>query len=239
MTEKYGEIKIMNQDEYIKYYNKNKPRRDSTLEISKIYYRNHTNYNENNKYYYSSEWPDGNSMDKKNTGIVVYDSTEPIVYLKSDQILSIENNKKLLDNLTKNNSYIIHVIGIEYLHIYTEYQEVRQRRKSILFIDNCCNYYEIKTGNINEDYYHKFTTNNIISNIQLPNSIIDSIKNMKDIISNNNHIHQYLDLLRQINQTLLYKLDEQSSQIQDLQSKLDAQTKLNETLCKRLFELKN
>ena len=191
MTEKYGEIKIMNQDEYIKYYNKNIPRGDHILEKSKIFYRNfYSNYS------YDYEWPDGHSNVIKNSEIVVYDSSEPIVYLKSDQILNIENNKKLLDNLTKNNSYIIHVIGIEF-HQKSEGKIYKKRE--ILFIDNYCNYHKITTGNINEDYYHTFISNENISNIPLPNSIIDSIKNMKNIIQTinwndfyeNNNIYKY------------------------------------------------
>jgi len=44
--------------------------------------------------------------------------------------------------------------------------------------------------------------------------------------------------LNQKNNELLSKIDIQSSQIQDIQSKLDEQLKLNETLCKRIIELK-
>jgi hypothetical protein len=44
--------------------------------------------------------------------------------------------------------------------------------------------------------------------------------------------------LNQKNNELLSKIYIQSSQIQDIQSKLDEQLKLNETLCKRLIELK-
>jgi hypothetical protein len=248
MSQKYGEIKIKNQDEYIKYYNKNKPMRDSTLEKSKIYYRQHPRYDEH-RYYYTREWPDGNTVDLKNTGIVVYDSSEPIVYLKSDQILSPENNEKLLENLKNNNTYIIHVIAIEY---HSMWQGNISKRRNILFIDNNCNYYQLLSRDNNVDYYHYKLTNKNISNIQLHYSIIDSIKNMKDIIITHihpeleqNHIHQYLDILCQVNkqnQDLQLKLDEQlklNKQNQDLQLKLDEQLKLNETLCKRLFELKN
>jgi myosin heavy subunit len=49
---------------------------------------------------------------------------------------------------------------------------------------------------------------------------------------------QLYDFQKQ-NQILLSKLETQTSQIQDLQSKLEEQLKLNETLCKKLFELKN
>jgi hypothetical protein len=252
MSQKYGEIKIMNQDEYIEYYNKNKIFRDPKLKKSEIYYRQHPRYDEH-RYYYWYEWPNGNAIDLKNTEIVVYDSSEPIVYLKSDQILSPENNEKLLENLKNNNTYIIHVIAIEY---HSKNQGNISKRRNILIIDNNCNYYQLLTGGDNYDKYCYKLTNKNISNIQLHNSIIDSIKNMKDIITTNifteleqNHIHQYLDLLCQVNQSLS-KLDEQNkmllstlntqeSHIQDLQTKFDEQLKLNETLCKRLFELKN
>ena len=229
MSEKYGEIKIMNQDEYINYYNRNS--RGHELKKSMIY--EYSRSADGRQYYHiKQEWPCWNSYRKK-PEIVVYDSSEPIVYLKSDQILNTENNDKLLDNLKKNNTYIIHVIGREDIHYYYDSisnRNEKRKKTSIFFIDNCCNYYQSETDT-NSDYYPSFIANQNISNKQLPKYIIDSIKNMKNII--NDDINQYLDLLNQINLNIS-ALDEENK---TLKIKLDEQLKVNEMLSKRLFEL--
>ena len=238
MDEKYGEIKIMNQDEYREYYTGRK------------YYTGVIRDLPTNIYTY--RWhspPPGSFCDPQSNfrisceqpgDIILYDPSYPIVYIKSVQLYNIVNTI-LLDEIKNNNTYIIHVIATDSIIDYDGKANIR----NILFIDNCCNYYEIGSPP-GYDYYGYYKNHNNISNIPLSNSNIDSIKIMKDILpyvynshdKANNPIYKYLDLVKQSNQDK-FNLNAQSSQIQDLQSKLDEQTKLNETLCKRLFELKN
>jgi hypothetical protein len=245
MSEKYGEIQLGNQNEYIEYYNQNGGN-------TKVYqlYNYSTSYNGEPNYHFINE---------SNSPIILYDSTKPIIYFKSRNILTneqryfnnshefINNHTKLQNKLNENNSYLIHVIAIEIFHDSYDFNNNPKKCKKtfILFIDNCCNYYEVGTGNTSEDYYHSFVCNDNISNKKLPNRIIDSIKNIKSIGSSD-YIKNFLELLNEINQNELFKiqdlqikLDEKNIENQDLQTKLDEQLKLNETLCKRLFELKN
>ena len=248
MPQKYGEIQLGNQNEYIEYYNQNK---NLITNINQLYTYS-TSANGQPNYHITRE---------SNSPIILYDSTKPIIYFKSRNILTneqrhfnnyhefINNHTKLLNKLNENNSYLIHVIAIEIFHDSYDFNNPQKSKTTfILFIDNCCNYYEVITGNRNEDYYDSFVCNvgnQNISNKKLPNRIIDSIKNIKSIGSSD-YIKNFLELLNEINQNELFKiqdlqskLDQKNIENQDLQSKLDEQLKLNDTLCKRLFELKN
>ena len=95
----------------------------------------------------------------------------------------------------------------------------------------------IKKTHVKSSVRPKIILSQIINN----KLIIDYCKiydQPKNILCNYNLILLHLIKLYETNRDNQSKIDEQSSQIQNLQSKLDEQTKLNETLCKRLFELK-
>jgi hypothetical protein len=100
----------------------------------------------------------------------------------------------------------------------------------------------VKKKHIKKNILPKIILSNIISKTLINNEINKLCPNHES--SHINIYDKYSSLIPYIiksyvtNLDLQSKLDEQSSQIQDLQSKLDEQTKLNETLCKRLFELK-
>jgi hypothetical protein len=97
----------------------------------------------------------------------------------------------------------------------------------------------VKKKHLKKDVFPKIILSNIICKTLINNEI-----NKEPQYNNDSYINiydKYSSLISNIIKLLdlQSKLDAQSSQIQDLQSKLDEQTKLNETLCKRLFELKN
>ena len=78
-------------------------------------------------------------------------------------------------------------------------------------------------------------TNKIIDFVKSQNFPIDNLDTLSKIMASNEIFKQTHD---NKNKELLFKIDTQTSQIEVLRSKLDEQLKLNETLSKRLFELK-
>jgi hypothetical protein len=111
MSEKYGEIQLGNQNEYIEYYNQN----GGNTNVYQLYTYSAC-YNGQPNYHFIHE---------SSSPIILYDLTKPIIYFKSRNILTneqryfnnshefINNHTKLLNKLNENNSYLIHVIAIE------------------------------------------------------------------------------------------------------------------------------
>jgi hypothetical protein len=144
-------------------------------------------------------------------------------------------------------------------------QNVLFENKEIIFIDNYCNYYIMRCsgtsqtcdncGNhsINHSNIFSFSEMKSSNKIKLHNSVIKLIKQMKgnDILINdrNNNICEIFTHFIKLNEELISELneskillkenqDEKDKEITLLKSKLAEQTKLNEDICQRMFELK-
>ena len=147
----------------------------------------------------------------------------------------------------------------------SSYIDSKREEQEIIFIDNYCNYYafrqetakiQINNGYTNfiTSYIFKFIEYKNIKQIKMPNFIIDFIKRIKtshDIWNINHSIHPISSIIEGITLSLdvlnfknkeieiqKAKEIEKDKEIVLLKSKLEEQTKLNNDICKRMFELK-
>ena len=166
----------------------------------------------------------------------------------------IDIKYKRLEYLTYGNSTTLSV------HALSE-------KKVIVFIDNYCNYYLFtckgstqsestlgqKCGSFNHSNIFSFSEMKSSNKIKLHNSVIKLIKQMKgnDILIDDRHnnICEIFTHFIKLNEELISELneskillkenqDEKDKEIALLKSKLAEQTKLNEDICQRMFELK-
>jgi len=186
MSDNYGEIKvddIGNQNEYIDYHKKLNHNTNITSYNIYNYNRSTQFIDEVQRYNYLSEY---SSTVETPLDILIYDSNSNKIYLKSNNILSYDNKRKLKEKLKENNTYLIHVAFQTRGNEFKFYD--------IIFIDNCCNYYKIYTTNYNQDYYSIFESKDIPSKVKLNNIIIDSIKSINQF-----DIYNMLNIVKQQN----------------------------------------
>jgi sulfur transfer complex TusBCD TusB component (DsrH family) len=242
--ENYGEIKICEiygNKEYVEIQESLK------VEISKRSYYDNPRYNilltVNDKIYLNSD----NILNILNKPKLLEKLKENNSYI----IHIIDIKYKGLQSLTYGNNF---------------HSSSLSEKKVIVFIDNYCNYYLFTCQGSRQGYHNGQSTggfehsNDFIfsemkssNKIKLHNSVIKLIKQMKgnDILIDDRHnnICEIFTHFIKLNEELISELNEskillkenqneKDKEIALLKSKLAEQTKLNEDICQRMFELK-
>lgn len=168
--------------------------------------------------------------DKNNNEIKLNNKPEKdSIDIFNDKLGSIFNNK--INIFLSTCGYILY----EYDGKYSRYLIESENVKISDFNDYRQNH--LDSLGIDDHYIPKIYKSYLINSIKIDPelTLTESIKYLGKFEYNHNKLCYELDFMEN---EFCKKLNNQNTLILDLQTKLDEQLKLNETLCKRLFELK-
>ena len=167
--------------------------------------------------------------DKNNNEIKLNNKPENSIDIFNDKLGSIFNNK--INIFLSTCGYILY----EYNGKYSRYLIESDNVKISDFNDYRQNH--LDSLGIEDHYIPKIYKSYLINSIKIDPelTLTESIKYLGKFEYNHYKLWYELDFMEN---EFCKKLNNQNTLILDLQTKLDEQLKLNETLCKRLFELK-
>ena len=170
--------------------------------------------------------------DKNNDEIKLNNQCEDSIDIFNDKLGSIFNNK--INIFLSTGGFILYEYDGKYSRYLIESDNFKisdfddYRQKNLNRLNAYCD------GHFIPKIYKSYLINSIKIDPEL--TLTKSIKYLSMFEYNHNILPDELDFMEN---EFYKKLNNQNTLILDLQTKLDEQLKLNETLCKRLFELKN
>jgi len=169
--------------------------------------------------------------DKNDDKIKLKDGSEDGSEIFNDKLGSILNNK--INIFLSVYGFILYEYDGKYSRYLIESNNVK--------ISDFDDYREKNLHRLNahvEDYIPKIYKSYLINSIKIDPELTlgESIKYLSQFEYNHNMLPNELNFMEK---EFYNKLNNQNILILNLQTKLDEQLKINETLCKRLFELKN
>jgi hypothetical protein len=243
---KYLDDKIdKNNSENIEldYWNKEALSRQLIKRINNINNFIRNNYkDEYDKDSYNDEYDDDENKYINYEFVMIYDKNDDKIKLNNqcedstnifnDKLGSIFKNK--INIFLSMSGYIIYEYDRKYSRYLIESENVK--------ISDFDDYREKNLNRLNAycdgDYIPKIYKSYLINSIKIDPvlTLAESIEYLSKFEYNHNILSDELDFMEN---EFYKKLNNQNTLILDLQTKLNEQLKLNETLCKRLFELKN
>jgi hypothetical protein len=187
---------------------------------------------DNDEYIYTKRYEFVMIYDKNNNEIKLNNKPENSIDIFNDKLGSIFNNK--INIFLSTGGYILY----EYDGRYSRYLIESENVKISDFDDYRKNHLNRLGRDVDNHYIPKIYKSYLINSIKIDPelTLTESIKYLGKFEYNHNKLCYELDFMEN---EFCKKLNNQNTLILDLQTKLDEQLKLNETLCKRLFELKN